>query len=131
MGNSSLDWFVFLYFIVIKQIVYVYVCVLFYRVFPVEQIPLESSSLTTWLDQLYVTKDNILQEFYQTGRFGRAQGNSSAKYETNPKSVYFSTSLIIALHIVIPIIFALEVTCFLYIIHMSCFLMMSVCLKLL
>lgn len=42
---------------------------LYYRKYPIDQVPLDTEELTKWLYQRFVEKEALLEEFYKTGKF--------------------------------------------------------------
>jgi len=51
---------------------------IYYRVYPVDQVPTEPKQLTTWLYDLFITKNAALDEYYRTGQFPAIPGGGGA-----------------------------------------------------
>lgn len=45
-----------------------------YRVYPIKEVPVDTKSLTDWLYQRFVEKEDMLAHFYDTGSFPPAKG---------------------------------------------------------
>ena len=79
------------------------------RLFAAGDVPLETQPLTRWLYQLYQEKDQNLEKFNKTGRFPICPGNvKSAHYVTDPRKLNPNNPLMIASHIIVPILFIFE-----------------------
>lgn len=77
---------------------------LHYRRYPVSEVPIgDAEALTAWLYDRWVEKEDLLDEFYRTGRFPghphRAEGTvSHAPLRTTPHRVDFNIAWIVLVH---------------------------------
>lgn len=58
---------------------------IFYRLYPVKELPQESEALTKWLIDRWSEKENMLSHFYKTGEFPDEAYRHSTR--SNPKTV--------------------------------------------
>lgn len=49
-----------------------------YRVYPIKEVPVETTPLTDWLYQRFVEKEQLLAHFYETGAFPPPKGQKEA-----------------------------------------------------
>ncbi|KAM9315657.1 acyl-CoA:lysophosphatidylglycerol acyltransferase 1 [Gastrophryne carolinensis] len=50
----------------------------YYRIYPIKEVPMETEALTAWLYQRFVEKEDLLSHFYKTGDFPSPQGQKKA-----------------------------------------------------
>uniref|UniRef100_A0A6I8RME9 Lysophosphatidylglycerol acyltransferase 1 n=1 Tax=Xenopus tropicalis TaxID=8364 RepID=A0A6I8RME9_XENTR len=50
----------------------------YYRIYPIKDVPMETEALTDWLYQRFVEKEDLLAHFYETGAFPPLKGQSKA-----------------------------------------------------
>ncbi|XP_053560842.1 acyl-CoA:lysophosphatidylglycerol acyltransferase 1-like [Bombina bombina] len=50
----------------------------YYRIYPIKDIPMETEALTDWLYQRFVEKEELLSHFYETGALPPPQGQKKA-----------------------------------------------------
>ncbi|KAM4695069.1 acyl-CoA:lysophosphatidylglycerol acyltransferase 1 [Discoglossus pictus] len=50
----------------------------YYRIYPIKDVPMETEALTDWLYQRFVEKEDLLSHFYETGVFPPPQGQKKA-----------------------------------------------------
>ncbi|XP_078505867.1 acyl-CoA:lysophosphatidylglycerol acyltransferase 1 [Lissotriton helveticus] len=48
----------------------------YYRIYPIKDVPLETEALTDWLYQRFVEKEDLLSHFYETGAFPPPPGQT-------------------------------------------------------
>ena len=87
--------------------------VLYYRIYPVADIPTDTEGFTKWMYDRYQEKDHLLQEFYATGHFPEPYGNPEEKISTikKKKGIKFSTLAIIRDHVFMYILSTLPLYC--------------------
>ena len=64
---------------------------LLYRVYPIDDVPTDSTELLQWMNTMWAEKDEYLETFYKTGRFRAAPVEK-------PRQLMFSYGLFIAVH---------------------------------
>ncbi|KAM4041610.1 acyl-CoA:lysophosphatidylglycerol acyltransferase 1 [Anomaloglossus baeobatrachus] len=50
----------------------------YYRIYPIKDVPMETEALTDWLYQRFVEKEELLSHFYKTGAFPPPPGQKKA-----------------------------------------------------
>ncbi|XP_077138424.1 acyl-CoA:lysophosphatidylglycerol acyltransferase 1 [Ranitomeya variabilis] len=50
----------------------------YYRIYPIKDVPMETEALTDWLYQRFVEKEELLSHFYKTGAFPPLPGQKKA-----------------------------------------------------
>ncbi|XP_075451801.1 acyl-CoA:lysophosphatidylglycerol acyltransferase 1 isoform X2 [Ascaphus truei] len=50
----------------------------YYRIYPIKDVPMEPEALADWLYQRFVEKEDLLSQFYETGTFPPTQGQKKA-----------------------------------------------------
>ncbi|KAM4771543.1 acyl-CoA:lysophosphatidylglycerol acyltransferase 1 [Rhinophrynus dorsalis] len=50
----------------------------YYRIYPIRDVPMETEALTDWLYQRFVEKEELLSHFYETGAFPPPEGQKKA-----------------------------------------------------
>lgn len=71
---------------------------IYYRRYPVEEIPTEVEALTKWLYDRFVEKEELLSEFYRTGSFP-SRPSFHSKILEKPYAVEFDSSVILVTHL--------------------------------
>lgn len=63
---------------------------IYYRKYPIEEVPIDSESLTKWLYDRFVEKEHLLSEFYRTGSFPQPSSSPShGKVLSEPRKAEF------------------------------------------
>ena len=80
--------------------------VVYYRKFPISDIPIETAALTMWLYDRFVEKEKLLEIFYKTGKFPEFNMEGYTINENSllrPRNIRLSNFKIIATDIVLAI----------------------------
>ena len=70
--------------------------VLYYRIWPADEVPIGEEELSTWLTQRWIHKEKLLDEFYRTGTFPNVRDENNkdmtAKGSGNNDDVFSKAS---------------------------------------
>lgn len=70
-----------------------------YRVFDTKELPSNSDGIKQWMYQLYYEKEEMLKEFYQTGKFPYSKFSRNGEETVRPRPLVHDPMKFIMLHI--------------------------------
>ena len=74
-----------------------------YRIFPIEEIPVETGALTDWLYKRFEEKERMLDTFYQTGQFPTWDSNKwkiDSGQLLKPRPIHLPDEKVIVVHFI-------------------------------